>query len=85
MFPYAPQPEREPTDPEQVEPDEAPDIDVFVADSVLRHRAARFAEMGFNPRQARALALDRRIETHRVEKRLIARGCPVDLAFDIAS
>ena len=76
--------ERQPTDPDQIEPDAA-DIDPFLHDNVLRHRARRLRDNGMNPRQARALALDRRVDVHWVINRLLKRGCDPSVAFDIAS
>lgn len=86
MYPFGPAdpPERKPTEPEQVEAEEHP-IDEFLHDPVLRWRAKDLARHGMNPRQARALALDRRVDVHDVVDRLLKKGCPPDVAFDIAS
>jgi hypothetical protein len=75
---------RKETEPEQVEA-EPDDIDILITDKVARHRAERLAAAGLNTFQARALALDRRVDIHFVIDRLIGRGCPPDIAFDIAS
>ena len=83
--------QKQPTDPEQTAEadaaalDDELGVDAFLYDKVLVHRATIFAKMGFNFCQSRALALDRRVDTHWVRDRLVNRGCPVDLAFDIAS
>lgn len=85
-FGPADQPDRQPTDPEQVE--EVPDnddIDPFLHDPVLRWRAKRLRENGMNPRQARALALDRRVDVSDVVNRMLQKGCDPLVAFDIAS
>lgn len=87
MFPnpFAPEPEdRLPTEPEQVE-ETAGELDSFYHDPVLRWRAKRLADHGLNPRQARALALDRRVDVHWVVDALLSKGCDPDIAFDIAS
>lgn len=79
-------PERQPTDPEQVEPQTVGDaIDDVLRDPVARHRAASLAAAGLNARQARALALDKRVDKDFVIERLLKRGCPPDIAFDIAA
>ena len=91
MFPHGPfggppeQPDRMPTEPEQVEGAEEHPIDDFLYDPVLRWRAKDLARHGMNPRQARALALDRRVDVHDVVERLLKKGCDPALAFDIAS
>lgn len=88
MYPFGPlsQPERQPTEPEQVEPlDVEDEVSIFMKDKTLRYRAERLARAGLNPRQARALAIDRTVDKDFVIDRLLARGCPPDLAFDIAS
>lgn len=85
---FAPQPDREdrqPTDPEQVEPEDNDDIDPFLHDPVLRWRAGKLRRNGMNPRQARSLALDRSVDVHWVVTDLLLRGCDPDIAFDIAS
>lgn len=84
-FPHATPPERQPTDPEQVEPVDLEDIDPFLHDKVLRHRARRLRDYGMNPRQARTLALDRAVDIHWVIDRLLKRGCDPDTAFLIAA
>ncbi len=88
MYPFAPPdpPDRLPPEPEQVEPEQVDEeIDLILGDKVLQWRAEQLANNGMNPRQARALALDRRVDIHFVVSRLLARGCDPDLAFDIAS
>lgn len=75
----SPTPEPEPTVGDML------DIDIIAQDPVLRWRASRFAQEGLNPRQARALALDRTVDKEFVIERLLRRGCPPDIAFDIAS
>ena len=87
MYPLGPPdpPERLPTNPEQVEEAEEYPADPFLHDPVLRWRAKRLAGNGMNPRQARALALDRRVDVHDVVERLLKRGCDPAVAFDIAS
>lgn len=89
MYPFGappPEPERQPTEPEQAaEPEDNDDIDPFLYDKTLRWRASQLRRNGMNPRQARALALDRRIDVHYVVDRLLKRGCHPDIAFDIAS
>lgn len=83
-FPFAPKPDRNPTDPEQVEP-EMTDIERIASDKVLQHRASTLADHGFTPQQARVLALDRTVDIRWVINSLVKKGCPVDVAFDIAS
>lgn len=61
------------------------EISSFINDPVLRHRAAALVREGMNPRQARVLALDRDVDKSWVIDRLLRRGCPPDVAFDIAS
>ncbi len=88
MYPFGgppPEPERMPTEPEQVEPPDNDDIDPFLHDDVLRWRAAQLRKNGMNPRQARALALDRKVDVHWVVTQLLQRGCDPVFAFDIAS
>jgi len=89
MYPFGPAvpPERRDTEPEQAEEplDAEDEISSFIGDPVLRHRAERMANAGLNPRQARTLALDRRVDLHFVTDTLIGRGCDPDIAFDIAS
>lgn len=87
MYPFGPPdpPDRLPTDPEQVEEQPVGDLDAFYHDPVLKYRAASLAKAGMNPRQARHLALDRRVDLHFVTHVLIGRGCDPDTAFDIAS
>lgn len=90
MYPFGPpssEPERLPTDPEQtVEQAEFDhEVSTLLADPVVRWRAKILADNGMNPRQARALALDRRIDARWVVDRLLIRGCDPDIAFDIAS
>ena len=79
--------ERQPTDPEQTV--EAAEFDYHVStllrDPVIRWRAKILADNGMNPRQARVLALDRRVDARWVVDHLLARGCDPDIAFDIAS
>ena len=86
-YPHPEPPDRAP-DPEsdQARPlVDAEDIDRILHDPVLRWRAEKLAEAGMNPRQARALALDRSVDVHWVVGNLLRRGCPADIAFDIAS
>lgn len=78
-------PDRLPTEPEQVEPPDNDEIDPFLHDPVLRWRAKRLRENGMNPRQSRALALDRRVDVHDVVERMLKKGCDPLVAFDIAS
>ena len=89
MYPFRPvdPPERKPTEPEQVEGGEAEDhpIDAFLRDPVFKWRVRRLVSNGMNSRQARALALDRRVDVYDVVEKLLKQGCPPDLAFDIAS
>ncbi len=91
MYPFGPPdpPDRLPPEPEQVEPepeeDEYDEYDLFRHDKVLSWRAEELARAGMNPRQARALALDRRVDIHFVVHRLLKRGCDPAVAFDIAS
>lgn len=87
MYPFGPPdpPDRLPTDPEQVEVPDNDDIDPFLHDQTLRWRAKRLRDNGMNPRQARALALDRRVDVHDVVERLLKPGCDPAVAFDIAS
>ncbi len=90
MYPFGPPdpPDRLPTEPEQVEPEPEPEddeISLVMHDPVLRWRAACLATAGMNPRQSRALALDRRVDIYFVIERLLKRGCDPDIAFDIAS
>jgi hypothetical protein len=79
--------ERQPTDAEQtVEADELEQqVSSLLHDPVLRWRAKILADNGMNPRQARALAVDRRIDARWVVDHLLAKGCDPDIAFDIAS
>jgi len=77
--------ERLPTDPDQIEPVDSDDIDPFLQDNVLRWRARRLRDNGMIPAQARALALDRRVDVHWVVESLLKRGCAPDTAFLIAS
>ena len=78
--------ERLPTEPEQTV--EAAELEeqtsVLLADPVVRHRAKKMAKAGLNPRQARALALDRAVDSTSVVNVLEA-GCDPDTAFDIFS
>ncbi len=90
MFPPFGPPEdmdRLPTDPaqtvEQAELDA--EIAALLADPVIKWRAKILADNGMNPRQARALALDRRVDARWVVTELLQRGCDPDIAFDIAS
>lgn len=91
MYPFGPHlPEddqRLPTSPEQtVEQAELDhEVSTILADPVVRWRAKILADNGMNPRQARALALDRRVDVHWVVDRLLSRGCDPAVAFDIAS
>lgn len=89
MYPFGPpqpDPDRMPTEPEQVEePEVEDDIDVMLGDPLIRWRAEQFAAMDFTPHQARALALRRTVDVHWVRNALIGRGCDRDIAFDIAS
>jgi hypothetical protein len=87
FFGPQPDPDRLPTDAEQVDPGppDNDDIDPFLYDQVLRHRARRLREYGMIPAQARSLALDRAVDVHWVIDRLLKRGCTPDLAFLIAS
>jgi hypothetical protein len=82
--PFSPQPERREPEPEQVEEVFMTDLEIVMHDPVLTHRAKALANAGLNPLQSRALALDRRVDTHAVVK-MIKRGCPPHVAFDIAS
>jgi len=79
--------ERWPTDPDQTV--EAAEIDEQVStllrDPVIRWRAKILADNGMNPRQARTLALDRRVDARWVVDALLLKGCDPDVAFDIAS
>lgn len=79
---------RRETEPEQTpeaDPGPGDEIDEIMVDPVLRWRAERLVAAGLNPRQARAIALRRHVDLHFVTDTLLARGCPPDLAFDIAS
>ena len=78
--------ERLPTDPDQVDDTVyGEDIDPFLHDNVLRWRARRLRDNGMNPRQARTLALDRRVDVHDVVENMLKKGCDPLVAFDIAS
>lgn len=86
MFPPGgPYPHPEPPERAAPEPQEPDDIDPFLYDDVLRHRARRLRDNGMIPAQARSLALDRNVDVHWVIHRLLKRGCPPDTAFLIAS
>ena len=52
-------------------------------DAIWRWRLDEFFRLGFNLRQRLVLA-DRGVSPHDAEI-LIAKGCPVDVAFDILS
>lgn len=83
--PDDPRPYRRPTEPEQrMEPETEEQIDVLLADPVVRWRAERFASLGFTPGQTRTLALAKHVAPYDVG-RLLDRGCPHDIAFDIVS
>lgn len=89
MFPPGgPYPHPEPSpdpagqEPETLEPD---DIDPFLHDEVLRWRAKELRRNGMISPQARSLALDRSVDIRWVIDILLARGCPPDTAFLIAS
>ena len=60
-------------------------LDMILADKVLQFRCKRLLDAGLTLDQARDLALDRSVDLHYVEARLIARGCTPDLAYAIAS
>lgn len=85
--PHLPEDERLPTSPEQtVEQAELDhEVSTLLADPVIRWRAKILADHGMNPRQARALAIDRRVDTRWVVDALLTKGCAPDIAFDIAS
>jgi hypothetical protein len=70
--------------PEAMEAELQRETDAILGDKELRWRAEEFARAGLNPRQARALALDRSVELERVRK-MMAAGCPADTAFHIVS
>lgn len=76
-----------PTDPDQVEPTigDLTDAEIIASDPVLSWRAKRLADNGMNIRQARTLALDRRVDVTDVVDRMLKQGCDPDIAFDIAS
>lgn len=89
-YPFGPQgvPERRPTEPEQTPAAaeaEEDDIDILLRDPVICWRAHILVESGMNPRQSRALALDRRVDTRWVVDNLLLKGCDPAVAFDIAS
>lgn len=83
IFAPRPDPERRPTDADQIEP--VDEIEAVLADPIVRWRAEQFASMNFTPHQARALALNRRVDIHWVRVNLIEKGCDPMVAFDIAS
>ena len=76
-FPADPGPETE----QAMEPD---DIDPFIHDRDLQYRARKMRRAGLNPRQARALALDREVDSTQVV-RALEQGCAPDLCFHIFS
>jgi hypothetical protein len=71
-----------PAAPEPAESAEPADTPIH--DPVLRHRFLRFLSFGMTVRQAETLAIDKSVDTHDVEQ-MIDRGCPPDIAFDIAA
>lgn len=88
MYPFAPRPpeDRRATDPDQVETiGDLTDAQIVLSDPVLAWRAKRLRDNGMNPRQARVLALDRRVDVHDVVERMLKKGCDPLVAFDIAS
>lgn len=61
------------------------ELDEILGDKVLQWRCKQFVDAGFNLHQARKLTCDRTVDLHFVIHHLVGRGCPIDLAFDIAS
>jgi hypothetical protein len=53
------------------------------ADIVFRDKLGRYLAMGFNEYQSETLADRNDVYWKDVQRRLIDRGCPVDLAFCI--
>jgi hypothetical protein len=81
-----PEPDRQPTDPDQVDDEPVEDeITTLLRDPVVRWRAKILIDHGMTIRQARALALDRRVDTRWVIDSLLVKGCDPNVAFDIAS
>lgn len=62
-----------------------PDLEEIMRDKVLQWRCAQFVKAGFTTHQARRMTLDRTVDLHFVIHRLVGRGCPHHLAFDIVS
>lgn len=77
--PSQPQPEPEPTPF-----DDLSDTEKVMYDKVLRWRCMTLLDLGMNPDQARALALDRFVDLHDV-RRLVKLGCPISTVFDIVA
>ncbi len=81
-FGDVPEPDPPPEPEEQV--GDLDDAAIIIGDPLLKHRFERFVGLGFTIPQSRRLALDRAVDTHEA-KTLVAKGCPIHLAFDILS
>jgi hypothetical protein len=92
MLPYQPPEQPEPQADADAETEAAeayaadprPDVDVILADKVLRWRCEQFLQLGMTLFQSRALALDKRVDLH-ATRGLVSSGCDPTTAFDILS
>ncbi len=90
MLPYQPPEQPEPQADAETEAAEAyaadprPDVDVILADKVLRWRCEQFLQLGMTLFQSRALAVDKRVDLH-ATRGLVGAGCDPTTAFDILS
>lgn len=86
MFPSRPLGDDPPEYGTEVEPYHEPsDLEQIMGDKTLQWRCKRLLDHGMPIKQARVITLDRSIDIHYVIERLIKRGCPPQLAYEIVT